>query len=142
VLHYDKLTWKVGFNGTIYFGSSGSKLRRVLSITDASTHSHHLIPWAQRNNFLVQKAAKSKNAFHMNEGLNGIPRSNSLHLTGHSSYSNKIQEILFTYNQANPNLPIDDSYDFIKGLANHVRDVMEANPGLNSGQIADLILYP
>lgn len=54
-----RLTWKVLANGTVYFGSSGSKLRKVLGITDATKHAHHLIPWARREHDLVQKAAKS-----------------------------------------------------------------------------------
>ena len=33
-------------------------------------------------------------------------------------------------------------FNFIKGLADHIRDLINANPTLNSGQIADLIDYP
>ncbi|KAF9659323.1 hypothetical protein HBA12_03490 [Tenacibaculum mesophilum] len=135
-----RLTWKVLANGSIYFGSSGSKLRKVLKITNAAKHAHHLIPWAMRNHDLVQKAAKSKHAFHLNEALNGIPRLSNLHLTGHSTYNTKIFNILEAYkgdiNSA------DEAYDFVSGLANHIRTLINNNPTLNSGQIADLIRYP
>lgn len=135
-----RLTWKVLANGSIYFGSSGSKLRKVLKITDASLHAHHLIPWARKGHELVQKAAKSKHAFHMNEALNGIPRLNSLHLTGHKIYNTKILNILEEYK--NRIETPDEAYNFIVGLANHIRTLIKNNPTLNSGQIADLISYP
>ena len=136
-----RLTWKVLADGTIYFGSSGNKLRKVLGITDALKHAHHLIPWAKRDLPLVQKAAKSENAFHINEGLNGIPMPNNLHLTGHSIYSARLQQILTDHNNLNPNLTPDEAYGFVKGLTDHVRSLIEANPALNSGQISNLISY-
>ncbi|WP_066225026.1 AHH domain-containing protein [Formosa haliotis] len=134
-----RLTWKVLANGTVYFGSAGSKLRKVLGITDSALHAHHLIPWAQRLHPVVQKAAKSGNLFHINEALNGIPRPSSLHLTGHSAYNTKTQQIL---NNLDPNASIDEAYDFVSGFASHIRTLITNNPNLNSGQIADLISYP
>lgn len=135
-----RLTWRVLQDGTIYFGSTGGKLRKVLGITDSTLHAHHLIPWAMRNHELVQKAAKSGNAFHLNEALNGIPRPSGLHLTGHSAYNAKIFSILENYkNSINS---IDEAYDFISGFADHIRTLINNNPNLNSGQIANLINYP
>jgi|GEM_PF-5467171 len=81
-------------NGVVDFGSSGSKLREVINLIDPTKHAHHIIPWAKRNLDMVQKSAKSEKAFHMNEALNGIPLLENLHLTGHPTYSNKIEEIL------------------------------------------------
>ena len=79
----------------------------------------------------------------MNEALNGIPRPNSLHLTGHYQYNTKLLQILDNYNDnLNPNASIDEAYDFVSGLANHVRTLINNNPTLNSGQIANLISYP
>lgn len=135
-----KLVMEVLSNGFVYFGSSGSKLRKALGITDAAMHAHHLIPWAMKNHDLVQKAAKSKHAFHLNEALNGIPRLNNLHLTGHKIYNTKILNILEEYKNR-INTP-DEAYNFITGLANHIRALIKNNPTLNSGQIADLIRYP
>ncbi|WP_159292199.1 hypothetical protein [Tenacibaculum maritimum] len=134
-----RLTWKVLENGIVYFGSTSSKLRKVLGITDSALHAHHLMPWATRNFDVIQKAAKSGNAFHINEALNGIPRPNNLHLTGHSHYNDVVGSVLTSFN---PNATIDEAYDFVSGFTNHIRDLITNNPTLNSGQIADLISYP
>jgi len=73
------------------------------------------------------------------EALNGIPRPNSLHLTGHNHYNDVVSDIL---NSFNPNASIDEAYNFVSGFANHIRTLITNNPALNSGQIADLISYP
>jgi hypothetical protein len=75
----------------------------------------------------------------MNEALNGIPRPSNLHLTGHSTYNTKV---LQTLNTLNPNASSDEAYDFVSGLTNHIRTLINNNPTLNSGQIANLISYP
>ena len=135
-----RLTWKVLNNGIVYFGSSGSKLRKVLGITDSALHAHHLIPWARREHDLVQKAAKSGDAFHINEAMNGIPRPSNLHLTGHSAYNTKIKQILDNlYDDA---MTVDEAYDELFDFVDYLRDLITNNPTLNSGQIADLISYP
>ncbi|WBX75525.1 hypothetical protein PG911_12780 [Tenacibaculum ovolyticum] len=136
-----KLVLKILNDGSVYFGSSGRKLRIALGLTDASKHAHHLIPWALKNHNLVQKAAKSKSAFHINEVLNGIPRLSNLHLTGHTAYNNKIKQILNSLDSNGP-IDVDQAYNFVSGLANHIRTVIKNNPNLNSGQIANLITFP
>ncbi len=40
------------------------------------------------------------------------------------------------------NMTPDQAYDFLKGLADHIRDLIESNPAKNLGEIADLINYP
>jgi hypothetical protein len=138
-----KLVWK-NVGGVITFGDR-NQLRNVLGMGTTAVdarQAHHLIPWERSTHPLVQKAAKSGNAFHMNEALNGIPRPSNLHLTGHSTYNTKVKQILDNYNFENPNLSINDSYNFVSGLANHIRTLINNNPTLNSGQIANLISYP
>ncbi|WGH75605.1 AHH domain-containing protein [Tenacibaculum tangerinum] len=136
-----KLVWKITADG-VAFGSRGT-LRKVLGITDSALHAHHLIPWARKGHNLIQKAANSKHAFHLNEALNGISRLNDLHLTGHNRYNDKVLEILDKYDKViNPNASFDEAYNFVIGLANHIRTLIKNNPTLNSGQIADLIRYP
>lgn len=78
----------------------------------------------------------------MNEALNGIPRPSNLHLTGHQTYNTKIKQILDDHDFEHPNLSINDSYNFVSGLADHIRTLINNNPTLNSGQIANLINYP
>jgi hypothetical protein len=133
-----KLVWKVTANG-IEFGSR-TQLRKVLGLAVGDARqAHHLIPWERSTHPVVQKAAKSGNAFHMNEALNGIPRPSNLHLTGHSTYNTKIRQIL---DGLDPNASVDEAYDYVSGLANHIRTLIDNNPTLNSGQIANLISYP
>lgn len=63
-----KFVWKVT-NGIIEFGNRG-QLRKVLNLAVGNPLvAHHIIPWAKSTNEVVQRAAKSANAFHMNEAL-------------------------------------------------------------------------
>ena len=88
---------------------------------------------------LFLEVAKSNSAFHMNEASNGIGRPSNLHLTGHSIYNTKTQQIL---NSLNPNASVNEAYDFVLGFANHIKTLITNNPTLNSSQIANLISYP
>ncbi len=125
-------------NGVIDFGRRG-QLAEVIGTVGTGLHAHHLIPWTQKSQELVQNAAKASKHFHLNEAQNGIPRPTSLHLSGHQHYNNAVREILENNNNiTNPN----DAYNFIIGFTEHIRDLIIANPTLNSGQIADLITYP
>jgi len=136
------LRWIATAEGIIKFGSRG-QLRKVLGLaTGNPLQAHHLIPWARRTHPLVQKAAKSGNAFHLNEVLNGIPRPSNLHLGGHNHYNSMILALLTNHNTLNPNLTNEEAYEFITDLADHIRDLINTNPGLNSGEIADLINFP
>lgn len=78
------LTWKVLADGTIYFGSNSTcraQLRKVLGLAVGNLdQAHHIIPLNKQTKSIVQKAAKSGNAFHLNEALNGIPLSTAVHI--------------------------------------------------------------
>lgn len=132
-----KLSWKVLENGTIYFGSSGSKLRKVLGITDSALQAHHLIPWGLRNNNVIQKAAKSGSAFHMNEALNGIAVASWRNQPNHNTYNNLIESKLNSYDNLNPNASVDEAYDFVSDLIADVRDWVINNP---NSHLNDLVL--
>ncbi|WP_421823795.1 hypothetical protein [Flagellimonas oceanensis] len=127
-----KLTWKVDtFSGKILWPSdnySRKQLRKVLGLTSSSTHARHIMPLAFKGTDLVQRAAKSSNAFLMNEFLNGFPLPSSSHLTGHSTYNNKIQSILTTNNVAISNMSPDQAFTFLNGLIVHIDDLLTANP--------------
>ena len=136
------LVWIAKANGLIDFGKRG-QLAKVLGTTGTPKHAHHIIPWAFRDLAIVQKAAKSKSAFHMNEALNGIPLPSTNHLTGHNSidgYNNTILEVLDNLNDVSTSN--DHAAQLLEGLTNHIRNLIESNPDLNLGQIADLISYP
>ena len=136
-----RLTWKV-VNNSIDFGYR-DQLKKVLGLAVGSgKHAHHIIPWEFRNHILVQKAAKSGSAFHMNEALNGIPLLSGSHLTGHNLYNSKILSIFDINNSAIQNMNPNQAYNFLTGLNSHIRNLIEANPSMNLGQISALISYP
>jgi len=138
-----KLVWKLLPNGLVHFGSDGNSrkvLRKVLGIVGNTTHAHHIIPLSLKNQNLVQKAAKSSSAFHINELINGVALPSSNHLTGHHLYNTKIYEkleLLYT-----DGMSLNEAYDALHGFVVYLKNLIEANPNLNLGQIADLINYP
>jgi hypothetical protein len=126
-----KLTWKVVGN-SITFGSR-NQLRKVLGMAASNIdprQAHHIIPWGKQGNVIVQKAAKSGNAFHMNEALNGIPLSTAVHNGSHAAYDNVIQSKFNLFNATNPNATPDECYDFLTDLINDVRVWIINNPNI------------
>ena len=131
------LRWIVKTDGLIDFGDR-NLLRGVMGLT-GKFHAHHIIPWELKDNILVQKAAKSKDAFHMNDLINGIPLPTSNHLTGHHLYNSKISQILHNFNQSNPGASNEQAYNFLVSLKNQIKTHIENYPNYNLGQIANLI---
>lgn len=127
-----KLTWKVVGN-TIDFGSS-NQLRKVLGLAVGNPNqAHHIIPWAYRGHPAVQKAAKSGNAFHMNEALNGIPLSTAVHNGSHNNYNNLVEVCLDAIpNNATP----DQAYNAINTLINNIRTAIQNNPTTPINQLS------
>ena len=78
----------------------------------------------------------------MNEALNGIPLLSGSHLTGHNLYNSKILSIFDINNSAIQNMNPNQAYNFLTGLNSHIRNLIEANPSMNLGQISALISYP
>ncbi len=74
---------KVG--NLIDFGDRGL-LRKVLGLTDANYDAHHIVPWALRENELVQHAAKGR--YHMNHFDNGIELEKYRVATGAGTHAN------------------------------------------------------
>ncbi|MDD2985193.1 AHH domain-containing protein [Flavobacterium sp.] len=132
------LIWKVTAN-LITFGDR-AQLRKVLglgSFASNGQHAHHLIPWDFCNSAIVQKAAKSGDAWHMNDIINGIPLPSTNHLTGHNLYNNKIGQKLTQLN-AISNTP-QEAYVNLVNFTNQVKTLIQNNPNMNLGQIANLI---
>ncbi|PIV93796.1 MAG: hypothetical protein COW44_07615 [Flavobacteriaceae bacterium CG17_big_fil_post_rev_8_21_14_2_50_33_15] len=135
-------------NGIVEFGSDGynrTQLRKILNITDSAIQGHHIVPLNLKDLDIVQKAAKSDNVFHISDKLNGIPLPSTNHLTGHNSiggYSDTVRDILINFSENNQNIDYNSAYNFLNGLTNHIRGVIEANPNMNMGQISNLISYP
>ena len=141
-----KGSWKfvVKANGLIDFGVRNSKkFREALGLIPGDgKHAHHIIPWDFKTSDIVQKASKSKDAFHINEALNGIPLPSSNHLTGHHLYNTKIESIFTYLGETYPNMDSSAAYNHINALADQIKDLIIANPNMNLGQISDLINYP
>ena len=138
--------WKliVKANGDIYFGARNSeKFRKALGLVKGDgKHAHHLIPWSKSSHPLVQKAAKSKNGFHLNETLNGIPLPSGNHLTGHSAYSAKVTEVLDKILESLSSGSTSEAYLKLKNFIEYLDDLIKSNPNKTLGEIANLINYP
>ena len=118
------LKWIVKANGLIDFGRR-SQLRRVLEIVDSALQAHHIIPWVNRTSELIQKAAKSANAFHMNDVLNGIAVAAWRNQPNHNLYNQKIQQL---FDDLPSNLTDQQAYDAVLEIVNRVRDAIVNNP--------------
>jgi hypothetical protein len=94
-----------------------------LGLISSTQHAHHLIPTALASHPLVQKAAKSANAFHMNEALNGIPVPSTSHLKGHNLYNDKIQQKLDFINTQSPTNEI--AYQSLTEFINHLEQLIQ-----------------
>ncbi|MDY7395726.1 AHH domain-containing protein [Aureibaculum sp. 2210JD6-5] len=119
-------------NGIVDFGSSGSKLRTILGITDSSFQAHHIIPWAKRTHDAVQKAAKSSKAFHINEALNGIPMHTDFHFGSHPNYSNLVQQRLDAINLGQT---ADEVFDEVLDIISDIRTAIQNNPTTHINQL-------
>ena len=127
-----RLTWRILSDGTVYFGSSGNKLRQVLGLTDSAFQAHHIIPWAQRNHPAIQKAALSGNAFHINEAINGVPIHIDFHNGRHTNYTNRIIQRL---DDIDLNQSIDDIYNDVTDIINDVNSAIRNNQRTHINQL-------
>jgi len=50
-------------------------------------------------------------------------------------------KILSDFDNSNLSCDPEEAYAFVKGLADHIRNLIDNNPNLTSSQIADLITY-
>lgn len=127
-----QLTWKVLLDGTIYFGSNSTcraQLRRVLGLAVGNLNqAHHIIPLNLQTNLIVQKAAKSGNAFHLNEALNGIPLSTAVHNGSHANYDGLILQKLESFRIANPNATPNQCYDQVTYIIDKIRIAISNSP--------------
>jgi len=132
------LKWIVGNDGLIKFGYS-SQLRKVLKLTDATKQAHHIIPWAYNIQIhsVVQKAAKSADAFHLNEALNGIAVASWRNQPNHNVYNNKIFSKLELFKNSNPNATPQECYNFLNDLIGDVRTWIINHP---NSHLNDLVL--
>jgi A nuclease family of the HNH/ENDO VII superfamily with conserved AHH len=134
-----KLTWKVLADGTIYFGSNNTcraQLRKVLGLAVGNLNqAHHIIPLNLQTNPIVQKAAKSADAFHLNEALNGIPLSTAVHSGSHGNYDARIFQKLKLFEEANPNATPSQCYNKVNEIISQIRTAIANNPNTPINQL-------
>lgn len=111
--------------------------RKVLGMVKGDGRiAHHIIPFALQTNPVIQKAMLSKNAFMINNALNGIPVSSAVHIGSHSNYDNIIKTYLNNWNSANPNATPDQAYNFAMFVIQKAKTAIQNNPNI---KINDLI---
>lgn len=134
-----KLTWKVLADGTIYFGSSDTcrkQLRKVLGLAVGNLNqAHHIIPLNLQTNPIVQKAAKSGRAFHLNEELNGIALSTAVHSGSHAHYDGLIFQKLKLFAETNPNATPSQCYNKVNEIISQIRTAIANNPNTPINQL-------
>ncbi|WP_027383094.1 AHH domain-containing protein [Epilithonimonas caeni] len=81
-------------------------------------------------NCFIQKAMLSKNAFMINEALNGIPLSTAVHSGSHGNYNNIIKNYLTNWNNANPNASPDQAYSYVMSIIQKAKTAIQNNPNI------------
>ena len=114
----------------------------MLNITSLAIHAHHVIPYGLADRPLVQLTAKysskTKSAWHINDIPNGIAIPADFHLKGHDIYSKKVEAHMKNlFDNAKGNM--EKAYDDLTKYTAQIKAIIEANPNLTLGEIANLI---
>lgn len=131
------LTYKI-VNGFVDFGSR-SKLGEII-IKAAGEEAHHIIPWALRNNNVVQEAAYA--GFHMNNIINGRALKKFSTLTpdgihgNHPKYNDYVLKRINEFKQQLPDWDAEDAAKFLEEtlipeLNKHIDDAIKTGERLN-----------
>lgn len=122
-----KLVWRVVGN-LLQFGNRG-QLRKILNLGVGNPLvAHHIIPWAKSGHAVIQRAARSINAFHLNKAINGIPLSTAIHNGSHSHYDDIIVEKMDDFIQQFPNATPDDCLNYLLDIIGDARSAILNNP--------------
>ncbi|WP_445458515.1 AHH domain-containing protein [Flavobacterium sp. HNIBRBA15423] len=103
-----------------------SQLRKVLGLAVGNAdQAHHILPCVWRNHDVIQNAAKSGNAFHMSEALNGIAVAAWRNQPNHNTYNSLIKNKL----DALPtNLNPNEAYTALVNILNQAKQAIINNP--------------
>lgn len=120
------LKWLKKASNIIDFGDR-DLLRKVLGLAKSDGRAaHHIIPWELGEHKLIQKLAKSKNAFHLNERYNGMALTAIQHTGSHSNYTTQITRKLDEI--FNKNMSDDDAFREVKTFIDKIVNSINANP--------------
>jgi len=107
--------------------------RKVLGLVKGDARiAHHIIPFALQTNPVIQKAMLSKNAFMINEALNGIPLSTAVHSGSHQRYTDLILRRL---NNIPSKYSPDQVYNEIIDIISDIRTAIKNNPNTHINQV-------
>lgn len=116
----------------VKFGYRG-QLRKVLGLAKGDPRqAHHIIPWELSHHPAIQKASLSKNAFHMNEALNGIPLGTGVHSGSHHNYTQLVNQRL---NDIPSNYTPNQVYNEVLDIISDIRTVINNHPGIPINQL-------
>ena len=82
----------------------------------------------------IQNAAKSKDAFHINEALNGIPVEAWRNQPNHSNYNSFIKNKLDDLNIGNPSP--EEAYNGLENLIQNIKTWITNNPNSHLNEIS------
>ena len=134
------LKWIKLTTNQLGFGAR-SQLRKVLGLGAGNAlQAHHIIPWQFCSHDLVQMAAKENVAipFHMNNALNGIPLSKSVHVEGmaHPAYNTAVNNALDAIvNRYGSSLTPTIAKQELDVLIGKIKNWINTNPGVNLDNI-------
>jgi len=125
-------------NNVVDFGSR-TKLADVIK-TISGQEAHHVIPWAFRENKLIQDAAYA--GFHMNAKMNGKALQKYTALTGsgihgnHPAYNDVAEHLLNNFKSSNPSFTPKQAREFIEDtlipeLNQHIESAIQSGINLN-----------
>lgn len=103
-------------------------MRKLLGLVSGDGKiAHHIIPLITEEHDLVQAAAKA--GYDMNALGNAIALDGAIHTGNHDLYSSKIKTLMD--NTWNSNMTPQQAKTALENLINHIKNVIDANPGIN-----------
>jgi hypothetical protein len=118
-------------NGFVDFGKKNStQFRKILGLPLGDVRqAHHLIPWEIADDAVVQAAALSKEAFHLQKALNGIPLSTIQHMGSHPNYTARVKTALTNIlNSYGGTISPSDASQKLQELITKIRTAIINNP--------------
>ena len=122
-------------NGVVDFGSYNSRKFRKqvgLLVGDGTQQAHHIVSRNLRNHRVIQKAARSEEAFHIDELLNDIPVETWRNQFNHFTYDNKVEKLL---NDIPDSLSPEDTYNEVADIIESLKEIIKANPGKHLNEL-------
>ena len=105
-------------------GVRAGRLRKALGLT--SGEAHHIIPvQLLKENTVVQDAVSA--GFDFNGAINGVQAIK--HHGPHSQYTKKIQEMISSWQERNPNYTPKQAKKFLESIANQYKKQIQKNGG-------------